>query len=60
MDDDDKNVSGWSKTVEKLPFGPNPTGPLTHCNCRAQDDDDADENEDAHDDDSANSKISFI
>ena len=54
LDDDDKNVSGWSKTVEKLPFGSNPTGPLTHCNCHTQDDDDADENEDGHD---ANSKI---
>ena len=26
-------------TVEKLPFGSNPTAPLTHCNCRTLDDD---------------------
>ena len=34
-------------TVEKLPFGSNPTAPLTHCNCHTQHDD----NDDNHDDD---------
>ena len=40
VDDDD----GDDKLVfEKLPFGSNPTAPLTHCNCRIQHDDDDDD-----------------